>query len=109
MFPRRPLPISPFAAGTAVLAFFLGLAVLPTPAPGAPARKEAAIKPPLGLPPIPWPEDNPYTPEKAELGRLLYFDKRLSSKATVSCASCHTPDRAFGDGAAVATGIDNHR
>lgn len=108
MYPR-PLRLSRLAAGTGVLAFLLGLALLPTAAPGAPAKKQANIKPPLGLPPIPWPDENPYTPEKAELGRLLYFDKRLSSKSTVSCASCHAPNRAFGDGAAVSTGIDEQK
>ena len=37
--------------------------------------------------PIVWPKDNPYTPEKAELGRLLYFDKRLSADGTVASRS----------------------
>src|SRR5712691_11934217 len=60
---------------------------------------------PYGLPPIQWPKDNPYTPEKAELGRLLYFDPRLSADGTVSCATCHNPQYAFTDGAAVSTGI----
>lgn len=67
--------------------------------------QEATIEPPLGLPPIFWPEDNPYSPEKAELGRLLYFDKRLSSDNSVSCASCHEPAKAYTDGLAVSTGI----
>ncbi|MBI3470375.1 MAG: cytochrome-c peroxidase [Candidatus Solibacter usitatus] len=62
-------------------------------------------KEPLGLVPIIWPEDNPYSPEKAELGRLLYFDPRLSADGTVSCATCHSPKFAFTDGAPVSTGI----
>src|SRR5260370_27522885 len=62
-------------------------------------------KPPLGLPPVQWPEDNPYSAAKAELGRFLYFDNRLSSDATISCASCHAPEKAFADGSPVATGI----
>ena len=37
----------------------------------------------------PEPKDNPTTPEKVELGRLLYFDPRFSSTGTVSCNSCH--------------------
>lgn len=37
------------------------------------------------------PEDNPLTPAKIELGRQLYFDTRLSSDNTISCASCHAP------------------
>jgi cytochrome c peroxidase len=60
---------------------------------------------PLGLVPVVWPRDNPYTPEKADLGRLLYFDPRLSADGTVSCATCHNPKYAFTDGAAVSTGV----
>jgi cytochrome c peroxidase len=66
-------------------------------------------KAPLGLPPIPWPEDNPYSPEKEELGKLLYFDNRVSSSASVSCASCHAPDKAFTDRAPVSTGIADQK
>src|SRR5665213_3898346 len=68
----------------------------------------AAAKPPkepLGLVPIAWPVDNPYSPEKAQLGKLLYFDKRLSADGTVACSTCHDPKFAFTDGAAVSTGI----
>ncbi|MBA3957113.1 MAG: c-type cytochrome [Parachlamydiaceae bacterium] len=61
---------------------------------------------PLGLPPIPWPADNPYTREKAYLGKLLYFDKRLSSDGTVACASCHTLNDAFADQHATSIGIE---
>ena len=42
------------------------------------------------------PEDNPLTRGKIELGRQLYFDTRLSSDNTISCASCHAPDQAYG-------------
>ncbi|MEW8977926.1 MAG: cytochrome-c peroxidase [Symbiobacterium sp.] len=37
----------------------------------------------------PEPEDNPTTPEKVELGKMLYFDPRLSSSGVISCATCH--------------------
>jgi cytochrome c peroxidase len=60
---------------------------------------------PLGLPPVQWPEDNQYTKAKADLGRLLYFDMRLSSDNSVSCASCHAPDKAFTDQLPVSSGI----
>ncbi len=71
-----------------------------------PAQKaDTPPKPPLGLPEVDWPEDNQYSAAKAELGRLLYFDTRLSSDNTVSCASCHAPDKAFTDGAPFSTGI----
>ncbi len=69
-----------------------------------PAEAET-VEVPLGLRPIFWPEDNPYSAEKADLGRLLYFDARLSSDGTVSCSSCHEPEHGFTDGRAVSTGI----
>jgi len=64
---------------------------------------------PLGLSKIVWPRDNPYTPEKAELGRFLYFDPRLSADNSVSCATCHDPKKAFGDAAPVSTGIHGQK
>lgn len=67
------------------------------------------FNPPFGLPPIPWPEDNPYTQKKAELGRLLYFDKRLSSDNEISCASCHSIPKGFADQRAVSVGIFGHQ
>jgi cytochrome c peroxidase len=62
-------------------------------------------RPPLGLPPIQWPRDNPYSSAKVELGRYLYFERRLSADDTVSCASCHAPEHGFTDGSPVSTGI----
>jgi cytochrome c peroxidase len=69
------------------------------------AQGAGPAKPPMGLMPIVWPSDNPYSVEKAELGRLLYFDTRLSADNNISCATCHSPKFAFTDGAAVSTGI----
>jgi cytochrome c peroxidase len=40
---------------------------------------------------IPFPETNPYTPEKAALGKSLFFDPRLSGNQNMNCASCHNP------------------
>lgn len=65
------------------------------------------FQPPLGLPPIPWPKGNPYSKDKAELGRLLYFDKRLSSNQTISCASCHNMPCGYSDCKIIAVGIGN--
>jgi len=45
-----------------------------------------------------FPKDNPYTPEKAALGKKLYFDTRLSSGKVLSCATCHSPGFGWGDG-----------
>ena len=53
---------------------------------------------------IPFPKDNPYTPEKAALGKKLYFDTRLSVTSAQSCASCHSPGLGWGDGLAVGVG-----
>lgn len=64
--------------------------------------------PPMGLPPIPWPADNPYSSKKAELGKLLYFDKRLSADGTISCSSCHSIPKGFADSRPVSIGIFGH-
>jgi cytochrome c peroxidase len=40
-----------------------------------------------------------------ELGRTLFFDARFSQDGTVSCASCHQPEKAFTDGRVVAQGV----
>lgn len=50
------------------------------------------------------PNDNPTTPAKVELGKKLFFDPRLSGDNTISCASCHMPDNAYGDGLALSPG-----
>ncbi len=51
------------------------------------------------------PADNPLTKEKIELGRILFFDKRLSKNNTIACASCHMAKKGFTDGMPVSTGI----
>ncbi len=51
------------------------------------------------------PPDNPLTSKKIDLGRQLYFDGRLSADGTVSCATCHAPDKGFSDGRPTSTGI----
>jgi cytochrome c peroxidase len=53
---------------------------------------------------IPFPKDNPYTSEKAALGKKLYFDTRLSVTSAQACASCHSPSFGWGDGLAVGVG-----
>jgi cytochrome c peroxidase len=50
------------------------------------------------------PANNPMSSRKIELGRELYFDKRLSIDGTVSCATCHDPALAFTDSKTVAIG-----
>lgn len=50
------------------------------------------------------PGDNPMSEAKVELGRFLFYDRRLSGNGTQSCASCHHQDKAFTDGRVVAIG-----
>src|ERR1041385_7645831 len=70
------------------------------------SRNAIVLQPPLGLDIyMPVPESNPLTREKIALGRKLFFDRRLSRDGTLSCASCHDPQRAFTDGRALARGI----
>lgn len=49
--------------------------------------------------------DNPLTGDKVELGRLLFFDQRLSMDGTISCATCHLPQLAFTDGRPLSQGV----
>jgi cytochrome c peroxidase len=52
---------------------------------------------PSGFPRPAVPADNPMTPEKVELGRHVFYDKRLSDNQTFSCATCHKQEVAFAD------------
>ena len=68
------------------------------------------VKLPLGLAAganaITIPDNNPLTLAKIELGRQLYFDRRLSADRTVSCADCHHPDEGFGRHTQFGVGIN---
>ena len=68
---------------------------------------------PAGIPRDLWelliPEDNPLTPEKIELGRKLFFDKRLSLNDTIACATCHDPAHAYAEPKPVAEGINGQK
>src|SRR3954471_10610060 len=61
----------------------------PTAGAGRPTPEQESPRTPVGLPAVHSPDENPFTSGKAELGRLLFFDRRLSSDGSVSCASCH--------------------
>ncbi|NDC54648.1 MAG: cytochrome-c peroxidase [Planctomycetia bacterium] len=50
------------------------------------------------LPRVRHPEGNPFTAAKAELGRTLFHDPRLSAQGTVACVSCHDPRLGWADG-----------
>ena len=55
--------------------------------------------------PVTVPADNPANDVKVALGRRLFFDNLLSIDKTVSCATCHDPERAFADARPLAVGV----
>jgi cytochrome c peroxidase len=52
------------------------------------------------------PKDNPFNEAKKELGKLLFYDPRLSVSGQIACASCHDPQLGWGDGKRIAFGHD---
>lgn len=68
--------------------------------------------PEMELAPLPLrsidPSDNPSSPAKVELGRLLFFDPILSATETVACATCHHPSYGWADGRATPIGVGGH-
>ncbi len=60
---------------------------------GAVAQERPSMLAPLGDPPN--PADNPTTPEKVELGKMLFFDGRLSGNGAMPCVACHLPDEGW--------------
>lgn len=81
----------------AVLLFFALLAgaiVVPSSSLAAGPVSPPVLAP---LPPPPSPPENPTTPEKVALGKMLFFDRRLSGDGTMSCATCHAPESGFTD------------
>jgi cytochrome c peroxidase len=74
-------------------------------AKSAPPAAAKAAYPPLGpLPPAPVPADNPMSPEKVELGKMLFFDSRLGGDASSPCVACHVPALGWGDGGEISRG-----
>jgi cytochrome c peroxidase len=60
---------------------------------------------PTELPAMNVPETNPTTAAKIELGRHLFYDKRMSTTRQISCGTCHTPSKGFADNTAVSPGV----
>jgi cytochrome c peroxidase len=65
-----------------------------------------ALEIPSHFPDMLIPTDNPLTAEGVELGRFLFYEKRLSGDNSMSCASCHMPENGFSDNNQFSTGID---
>ena len=104
----KPRPMKLLLGQTAFFTFFLmTLVACSEDAPLATLAKVEAEQPwdhmalsrvqspPLGLPPVRIPENNPVTVAKIALGRKLFFDRRLSVNNTMSCAICHIPEQGF--------------
>ena len=82
----------------------------PGPVPTAMVTTPLGTFPALAaLAEVPVPADNPITPAKVELGRLLFFDQRLSGDTEVSCATCHSPTIGWGDSRDISTGYPGTR
>ena len=101
------------AAGTLLLGTVIASAAESVPSdqlagrtdPGINASKLQALKGQYRRPKvIPFPEENPYSERKAELGKMLFFDPRLSGSNLISCASCHNPSFAWEDGQPTGSG-----
>jgi cytochrome c peroxidase len=61
------------------------------------AKGDPDADPPLApLPEVPQPPDNRITNAKAELGKLLFFDPKLTGDASLSCGDCHDPKQGWG-------------
>ena len=104
--------------GASATVLAVGLATMAAAQPAAPAQ---AARPaaqvvrsgtwsmtlPLGLPAdsVYIPAGNPMSDEKVALGKLLYFDPRLSKDDTISCASCHNPFHGFADPERTSAGV----
>jgi cytochrome c peroxidase len=87
MRPRWPwLIVLPLATAVAVIAV----------AWNTNSARPASAAAVLGAVPI--PADNPQTPDKVALGKLLFFDTRLSGSNTIACATCHRPGKGMSDG-----------
>ena len=75
------------------LAIAVGVAAVAWTTHGAGPASAASV-----LGPVPVPADNPQTADKVALGKLLFFDPRLSGNNTIACATCHQSAKGMSDG-----------
>ncbi|MET0594665.1 MAG: MbnH family di-heme enzyme [Polyangiaceae bacterium] len=75
---------------------------------GDPAPEIVRPTQPKGFPPMAIPANNALSTAKIELGRHLFYDKKLSANETQSCASCHKQELAFTDAKVTSTGSTGH-
>lgn len=89
-----------FLALLAVVGFQFSFSVLAADDVDIEALKKGYVRPAS----IPYPEDNPHSDAKEVLGKMLYFDPRVSVSGTQSCATCHNPSLGWEDGMALGVG-----
>ena len=89
-----------------ILGFLTFIAVAAGQQQPPPPAAPMTVEPPVGLPPVPVPKDNPVTAAKVELGKMLYFDKRMSKDKTISCATCHDPKKGWAESEPTSKGIN---
>jgi cytochrome c peroxidase len=116
----RPISSIKFAVLIAFVAFalafifnFVGRETISADSNSTLNAEKFEVRVPKGLPADLFaeliPKDNPMTAEKVTLGEKLFFDKRLSSDNTVSCATCHDPATALAESNMVGIGIQNKK
>jgi cytochrome c peroxidase len=66
--------------------------------PTAVVDSSVEVRPLARLSPVEHPPDNAYSDAKRNLGKVLFFDPRMSASGTLACASCHDPDLGWSDG-----------
>lgn len=111
---RMPMRSTKFAArpvncALMILIMAVGTASAIEPPANPPAEKSNVVEIPFGLKELPKSKDNEITAEKIELGKQLYFDKRLSGDNSISCASCHDPKKGWSNGEPTAEGFEKQR
>jgi cytochrome c peroxidase len=86
---------------TAVLALIVSVGALSARAQNGDLRQRFDLQP---VPPVPYPENNRFNPDRVELGRLLFFDPILSGEKDTACGTCHLPTFGMADGRQLAAG-----
>jgi cytochrome c peroxidase len=95
---------TPYATFGLIIGVVISLALIFTGQQPGSSAAQGEFPPLAPLPTPPAPIDNPITPEKVELGRLLYFDPRMSGDGSLSCNSCHPATTGWGASTAISFG-----
>jgi cytochrome c peroxidase len=89
-----------------VLPALVGVGCRPDPSEGDAKPKLFDLQLPAHFPDMVSLEGNELTEDRVELGRRLFYDKRLSRTSDVACATCHQQKKAFTDGLPLSKGVE---